>query len=270
MHCSLHQSDITDERVDAIVHAANKWLRHGDGVAAAIMRKGGHQIEEEFRRIMSDRKGRPLNVGDVVYTSGGNLSCRFVIHTVGPKWNIRQNKKSISLLHRVCMESLRLATQLELCSMAFPAIGSGNVGLPKDICAQVMFDAVKEFSSSTDAELGTLRDVRIVIIDDETISVFREEFVKCYTSQETSPATNVKSRGLSRKQKAATSHCVNLGKRCGKLLKPSHCILQFLNFDWLDSDSLTGEITDETIATDRMTDFVAWLADLYLLTYRIV
>ncbi len=184
---SLHQSDITDEQVDAIVNAANEWLQHGGGVAAAIVRKGGRQIEDESRGIMSQRHRRPLNVGDAVYTRGGNLPCHFVIHTVGPRWNDHDRKKSISLLHQACLESLRLAAQLELCSIALPAISSGIFGMPKTICATVMFDAVEEFSSSTDAEFSTLRDVRIVIIDDETISFFREEFVKRYTSQETSP-----------------------------------------------------------------------------------
>ncbi|KAL9974230.1 hypothetical protein ACROYT_G011245 [Oculina patagonica] len=183
---SLHQSDITDEQVDAIVNAANEWLQHGGGVAAAIVRKGGRQIDDESRRIMSQRNRRPLNVGDAVSTRGGNLPCRFVIHTVGPRWNDYDRKKSISLLHIACLESLRLAAQLELCSIALPAISSGIFGMPKTICAQVMFEAVEEFSSSTDAEFSTLRDVRIVIIDDETISFFREEFVKRYTSQETS------------------------------------------------------------------------------------
>ena len=187
---SLHQSDITDERVDAIVNAANDGLQHGGGVAAAIVRKGGRQIEEESRRIMSGRKWRPLNVGDAVYTRGGNLSCRFVIHAVGPRWNARERSRCISLLSRACIESLRLAANLELCSIALPAISSGIFGMPKDTCAQVMFDAVEEFSSSTDAEFSTLRDVRIVIIDDETISFFREEFIRRYTSQETSQ-TNV-------------------------------------------------------------------------------
>lgn len=212
MHLSLYQRDITDERVDAVVHAGNKWLRHGDGVAAAIMRKGGRQIEEEIRRIMSDRKGRPLDVGDVVYTTGGNLSCRFVIHTVGSKWNYRQKKKSISLFHRACVESLRLATQLKLYSIALPAISCGNFGLPSDICVQVMFDAVEEFSSSTDAEFSTLRDVRIVITDEETICTFREEFAKRYTSHGASPVTNVTDQGIPLEEKAETSQDVSLGE----------------------------------------------------------
>ena len=186
----LYQSDITDERVDAIVNAANDGLQHGGGVAAAIVRKGGRQIEEESRQIMFSRNYRPLNVGDAVYTRGGNLCCQFVIHTVGPRWNAHEGKRCTSLLRRACVESLRLAAKLELCSIALPAISSGIFGMPKSICAQVMFQAVEEFSSSTDAEFSTLRDVRIVIIDDETINVFREVFVKRYTSPETSSTTS--------------------------------------------------------------------------------
>ena len=186
---SLYQSDITDQRVDAIVNAANEWLRHGAGVAAAIVRKGGRQIEDESRQVMVHRNKRPLNVGDAVYTKGGNLSCRYVIHTVGPRWDDHNRQRSISLLQRACMESLCLAAELKLSSIALPAISSGIFGMPKNLCAQVMFKAIEEFSSSTDAKFSTLRDVRIVIIDDQTISVFREEFVRRYTSQETSSTT---------------------------------------------------------------------------------
>lgn len=184
---SLYQSDITDESVDAIVNAANERLQHAGGVAAAIVLKGGRQIEEESRQIMMHRNKRPLNVGDAVYTKGGNLSCRYVIHTVGPRWSDYNRQRSISLLQRACMESLYLAAELKLSSIALPAVSSGIFGMPKSLCAQVMFTAIEEFSSSTDSKVNTLRDVRIVIIDDQTISVFREEFVKRYTSQEGQP-----------------------------------------------------------------------------------
>jgi len=90
------------------------------------------------------------------------------------------------------MKSLLLAAQLELSSIALTAISSGIFGMPKDICAQVMFNAMEEFSSSRDAEFSTLRDVRIVIIDQPTISVFHEEFVKRYHSQETLPGAVAK------------------------------------------------------------------------------
>lgn len=202
---SLYQSDITDERVDAIVNAANEDLRHGGGVAAAIVRKGGRQIEEESRQIMRKRNWRPLNVGDAVSTRGGNLCCQFVIHTVGPRWNAREGKRCISLLRRACVESLRLAAKLELCSIALPAISSGIFGMPKSVCAQVMFQAVEEFSSSTDAEFSTLRDVRIVIIDDETVNVFREVFLKRYSSSTTSQHQELPSPSSSDEEESSSA-----------------------------------------------------------------
>ena len=178
----MYQGDITDEQVDAIVNAANEWLQHGAGVAAAIVRKGGRQIQDESNWI-THRNG-PLSVGGAVHTSGGNLTCRYVIHTVGPDWRKHGKENCISLLHRACKESLCLAAKLELSSIALTAISCGIFGMPKYISAQVMFKAVEEFSSSSVAEFSTLRNVRMVIIDEPTIRVFREEFVQRYHSKE--------------------------------------------------------------------------------------
>ena len=184
---SLYQGDITDERVDAIVNAANENLLHGAGVAAAIVRKGGRQIQDESNRLT--KKYGQLDVGEAAYTGGGFLPCRYVIHAVGPRWGAHGREKSIFLLRQACVRSLRVAAQLALSSIALTAISSGIFGMPKGICAQVMFKAVEEFSASDDAEFSTLRDVRVVIIDDSTISVFQEEFVKRYLSKEASPGT---------------------------------------------------------------------------------
>ena len=184
---SLYQGDITNERVDAIVNAANESLQHGAGVGGAIVRKGGRQIQDESNQLT--QKYGQLNVGEAAYTSGGFLPCRYVIHTVGPRWREHGRNKSIFLLRKACVGSLRVAAQLELSSIALPAISSGIFGMPKEICAQVMFKAVEEFSASNDTEFSTLRDMRIVIIDYPTISVFHEEFVKRYHCQESSPHT---------------------------------------------------------------------------------
>ena len=189
---SLYQRDITDEIVDAIVNAANEWLSHGGGVATAIVRKGGHIIQEESDGVMAQRSKRPLRVGDAVHTRAGTLPCKFVIHTVGPRWDSFDKERCVTLLHLACIKSLHLAAQLELCSIALPPISSGIFGMPKDICAQVMFAAVEEFSCSLEAEFSTLREIRIVIIDDETINVFYEEFLKRYTSQVTTQTNAVR------------------------------------------------------------------------------
>lgn len=182
---SLRQGDITEEKVDAIVNPTNLWLHHGGeaGVAAAIVRKGGRQILDDSWSFMSQRNA-PLQVSEALYTRSGNLPCKCVIHTVGPDWSVNGKEASIPLLRRACLESLRLAVRLGLCSIALPAISSGGLGMPKDICAQAIFKAVEEYSSSIDAECSNLRDIRIVIIDDPTIEVFCQEFVKRYCSND--------------------------------------------------------------------------------------
>ncbi|XP_068724846.1 uncharacterized protein [Montipora capricornis] len=187
---SVCRGDITNVQVDAIVNAANEFLQHGAGVADAIVRKGGSQIQEESNKITRTRGH--LNVGEAVATSGGHLPCRYVIHAVGPRWNEHGKKASKSLLRQACLASLNLAAlELQLSSIALTAISSGIFGMPKDICAQVVFKAVEEFSESQKAEFSTLRDVRIVIIDEPTISVFSEEFIKRYNPNKASPGTVV-------------------------------------------------------------------------------
>ena len=177
---SLYKGDITEEAVDAIVNAANQRLQHGGGVAAAIVRKGGRQIQEESNRLI--KRYGTLDVGGAVYTSGGSLSCRYVIHTVGPEWYRHGKDMSRFLLRQACIESLALAVKLNLSSIALTAISSGIFGMPKDTCAEVMFLAIEEFSSSEGAKFSTLRDVRIVIIDEPTLSVFQKEFAKRYVA----------------------------------------------------------------------------------------
>lgn len=177
---SLYNGDITDEAVDAIVNAANERLQHGAGVAAAIVRKGGRQIQEESNRVI--KRYGTLNAGGAVYTSGGSLSCRYVIHTVGPEWYRHGKDMSRSLLYQACLESLALAVKLNLSSIALTAFSSGIFGIPNDTCAEVMFFAIEEFSSSEGAKFSTLRDVRIVIIDEPTLSVFQKEFAKRYVA----------------------------------------------------------------------------------------
>ena len=179
---SLYQGDITDEKVDAIVNPANAWLQHSQGVAGAIVKKGGSQVEEESQYIMSHRNF-PLQPGEAVCTRGGKMACHYIIHTVGPNWSAYADKSfAVVVLRVACIECLRLAVRLQLSSVALPAISSGNFGMPKEVCARAIFRAIDEFSTSTDAECSTLRDIRVVIIDTETTEVFRREFMNRYCS----------------------------------------------------------------------------------------
>ena len=174
------QGDITSERADAIVNAANERLEHVGGVAGAIVEKGGFQIQQESRQIISHRGD--LQVGEVVYTSAGKLPCKVVIHAVGPRWNDHDRERNILLLHLACISSLRLAAAIRMQSVAFPAISSGIFGMPREVCAETMFNAVTEYSNSVDAICGSVCDVRFVNIDYATVEVFKREFLRRYGS----------------------------------------------------------------------------------------
>ena len=180
---SVYQGDITEERVDAIVNAANERLQHVGGVALAISSRGGRVIDRESSDIIKSRG--PVKVGEAVHTSSGNLHCTYVIHAVGPEWWKEGAKNSKKHLRVACMNSLYEAEEVEVDSIALPAISSGIYGMPKEVCAEVMFDAVEEYSTQLVPQQGfAVTDVRFVNIDDATVKVFREEFVKRYGSSQ--------------------------------------------------------------------------------------
>src|SRR5512136_784042 len=118
----LKLGDITMENVDAIVNAANSSLMGGGGVDGAIHRAGGPTILEECKAIVA-RQGRLPN-GQAVITTGGNLPARYVIHTVGPVWHGGRQGED-RLLASAYRESLKLASERNLASLAFPSVSTG-------------------------------------------------------------------------------------------------------------------------------------------------
>ena len=174
---TVSKGDITDQHVDAIVNAANDRLAHGAGVAGAIVKKGGSGIQKESDNFIK-RYGR-LNDGEAAMTGPGKLPCKKIIHAVGPMWNIGE-KESKRLLKMACHESLAIAGDIGFKSIAFPAISSGIYGMPKDVCAKVMFGAVKEYVMQRDPQKQTLTDIRFVNIDDPTVNVFKKEFINFF------------------------------------------------------------------------------------------
>ncbi len=134
--------DITKLKVDAIVNAANSSLMGGGGVDGAIHKAGGLSILEECRVI---RKNYPngLPTGEAVLTKGGNLPAKYVIHTVGPVWQDGQSSEP-DLLKNCYINSLGLAVQNNIKTLAFPAISAGVYGYPLDQASQVAAKAVQE------------------------------------------------------------------------------------------------------------------------------
>ena len=175
---SVSRGDLTTEKVDAIVNAANESLRHDGGLAKAILDKGGKLISQESNKII--KKRRSLKEGQAVSTKSGDLPCKLVVHAVGPEYRRIGLTQSKEVLRRACFNSLRIAQEEKLTSIALPAIGSGIYGMPKDACAEVMFDVVDEFIRQGDPKKKTITDVRFVNIDDASFQAFRKEFISRY------------------------------------------------------------------------------------------
>lgn len=116
------QGDITKQQVDAVVNAANSSLLGGGGVDGAIHRAGGKAILEECIKIR-DRQGG-CNTGEAVITTGGNLPAKHVIHTVGPVWSNSSADKAATLLANAYRNSLKLAAQNGVKTIAFPNIST--------------------------------------------------------------------------------------------------------------------------------------------------
>lgn len=152
----LVEGDITEQRVDAIVNAANATLLGGGGVDGAIHRGGGPSILEECRRIRSTEWPDGLPTGRAVATTGGDLPARWVIHTVGPVY--AREEDPAALLSSCYTESLRVADELEAARVAFPAISTGVYGYPIDEAARVALEAVRTADTS-------VREVRFVLFD---------------------------------------------------------------------------------------------------------
>jgi O-acetyl-ADP-ribose deacetylase (regulator of RNase III) len=173
-------ADLTEETTDAIVNAANSYLLGGGGVDGAIHRAGGPAILAECRAIVS--KIGTLRVGKAVITSGGRLSAKHVIHTVGPVYRggERGVAEALASCHR---ESVRLADDHALASLAFPAISTGAYGYPVAEAAAIAISATLDALAS--AKHVTL--CRFVLFDVSTVRAYQraaENFERLNTASQ--------------------------------------------------------------------------------------
>jgi len=157
----LLQGDITEMECDAIVNAANNRLWMGGGVAGAIKRKGGVEIEKE-----AVAKG-PIQIGEAIWTSAGSLKAKFVIHAAVMGDDRRTDETKI---YKATKSSLLLADQLGLKSIAFPALGTGVGGFPYKESAKAMLRAIEEVAPS----LKNLQQITFVLWGEEAYNSFKE------------------------------------------------------------------------------------------------
>ncbi|XP_028398979.1 uncharacterized protein LOC114522487 [Dendronephthya gigantea] len=177
---SVYQGDLTKENVDAIVNPANDRLQHGGGAAGAIVEAGGRSIQDESDAIMKERGKRPFFPGEVAITFAGRLSCKFVVHAVGPIWSQHSSNTAVHYLYNAMYNSLCIANQNGARSISIPAIGSGLYKVPVDTCARVLFDAVWNFANAAEKSMSPcpLQEIHFVNIESKTNRTFTQEIEK--------------------------------------------------------------------------------------------
>jgi O-acetyl-ADP-ribose deacetylase (regulator of RNase III) len=154
MRITLVQGDITEQQVDAIVNAANSSLLGGGGVDGAIHRRGGPAILAECRELRAGDLGGGLPTGEAVATTAGNLPARWVIHTVGPVYAVRDDRSE--LLRSCYRNALRIADELGATTLAFPLISAGVYGWPFD-------DAVRTALQTMEQAETQVAEARLVL-----------------------------------------------------------------------------------------------------------
>ena len=162
---TLVQGDITQQRADAIVNAANSSLMGGGGVDGAIHRAGGPEILEQCKKIRQE--SGPLQPGRAVVTTGGDLPAKYVFHTVGPVWQ-GGDKGESQILANCYQYCIRLAHGMKLRSIVFPSISTGAFGYPVEQAAPLAIDAVRLALTAGAA----VEDVTFCLFDANTLAAY--------------------------------------------------------------------------------------------------
>jgi len=157
------QGDITEQETEAIVNAANNRLIMGGGVAGAILRRGGREIQDECNKI------GPIPVGEAAVTGAGRLKAKYVIHAATMGMDFETDEEKIKASTR---NSLRRAEEKKIKSIAFPALGCGVGGFPAKRAAEIMLEEVRAHLENT--ERSSLKEIVFVLFDKDTFDSFKK------------------------------------------------------------------------------------------------
>jgi len=164
MRVTLKLGDISRERADAIVNAANSSLLGGGGVDGAIHRRGGPAILTECLELRKSRYTEGLPAGQAVATTAGDLDARWVIHTVGPVYSAREDRSAV--LASCYEQSMRVAGELGARTVVFPAVSAGLYGWPQESAARIALTTVSRTP-------GGLEEARFVLFTADMLDTFR-------------------------------------------------------------------------------------------------
>lgn len=160
---TLVKGDITKQKVDAIVNAANKSLLGGGGVDGAIHRAAGPKLLKECNKLGG------CQTGEAKITKGYNLPAKYIIHTVGPIYG-KENGKEAELLASCYKNSLLLAKKYKIKTIAFPAISTGAYGYPKKEAAEIAIKTIKDFIKNDE----WFEEIKLVVFSEEGYKIYKE------------------------------------------------------------------------------------------------
>lgn len=162
---NLVQGDITKQKTDAIVNAANSSLMGGGGVDGAIHYAGGPVILNECKKIIE--KIGHLAAGEAVITTGGDLSAKYVIHTVGPFWR-DGNHNEQNILANAYKNSLKLAKEKGIKTISFPSISTGAYGYPINQAAKIALETIIDFLKNE----NSIEEVYFVLFGQDAFEIY--------------------------------------------------------------------------------------------------
>ncbi|KAM4620241.1 core histone macro-H2A.1 [Polymixia lowei] len=169
------QADISIIESDAVIHPTNSSLYTGGEVGNALEKKGGKEFSEAVLELK--KKNGPLEVAGAALTAGFGLPAKYVIHCNSPAWG---SDKCEEMLDKTVRNCLSLADEKKLKSVAFPSIGSGRNGFPKQTAAQLILKAISSYFVATMS--STIKTVYFVLFDSESIGIYVQEMAKLETS----------------------------------------------------------------------------------------
>ncbi|NXJ83297.1 PAR14 polymerase, partial [Trogon melanurus] len=183
---AVYKTDLCTHPVDVVVNASNEDLKHIGGLAGALSKAAGPELQRECDKLVS--KNGVLQPGCAVITGAGNLPCKNVIHAVGPVWKKDEAEKCVLLLRQTVQESLQLAKKYNHRSIALPAISGGIFGFPLELCTYSIVSSVKETLEESMGD-SSLREVHLVDIAQGIIQAFSKAMEELFP--DSSPSSSV-------------------------------------------------------------------------------
>uniref|UniRef100_A0A8C0AX93 Poly [ADP-ribose] polymerase n=1 Tax=Buteo japonicus TaxID=224669 RepID=A0A8C0AX93_9AVES len=181
---AVYKGNLCNYPVDVVVNASNEDLKHISGLAEALLKAAGPELQQECNELVS--KNGSLQPGCAVITGAGKLPCKNVIHAVGPRWRKDEAEKCAYLLRRTVKKSLQLAETYNHRSVALPAISGGTFGFPLQTCADSIVSSIKETLEESMGD-SSLKEVHLVDEVEETVQLLSEAVKKVFTARSSSP-----------------------------------------------------------------------------------